>query len=170
MVSGRQEDRGQDENPRACDALVLAHVAKAEVRALIVLCFGGRDFSDERYVRHVLSWFIQSIGHITQVVEGDARGADRLCGRVAQSMGITVLKFRADWDGLGKRAGPIRNQQMLDEGKPDAAIGFPGGVGTRDMTRRLIAAKIPILIDAGCLNGVLTTTNSLYSVTSGQTE
>lgn len=150
--------------------MVPSHAQKPEVRALIVLCFGGRDFDDERYVRHVLSWFNQSVGSITQVVEGDARGTDRLCGRVANSMGIPVRKFRADWDGLGKRAGPIRNQQMLDEGKPNAAIGFPGGVGTRDMTRRLIAAKIPILIDAGCFNGVLTTTNSLYSVASGQTE
>jgi hypothetical protein len=36
VVSGRQKDRGQDENPRACDALVLAQSAKAEVREMIV--------------------------------------------------------------------------------------------------------------------------------------
>jgi predicted Rossmann-fold nucleotide-binding protein len=36
----------------------------------------------------------------------------------------------------------MRNEQMLKEGKPDAAVVFPGGAGTRDMLHRLIAARI----------------------------
>ena len=45
---------------------------------------------------------------------------------------------------LGLSAGPARNQRMLDEGKPDAGIAFPGGPGTADMTRRLKEAGIPV--------------------------
>lgn len=30
----------------------------------------------------------------------------------------------------GKAAGAIRNQQMLDEGKPDLVVAFKGGRGT----------------------------------------
>ena len=33
-------------------------------------------------------------------------------------------------------AGHIRNQQMIDEGKPDLVVAFPGGAGTADMIRR----------------------------------
>jgi hypothetical protein len=33
---------------------------------------------------------------------------------------------------------------MIRYGKPEAAVGFPGGRGTRDMASRLQAAGIPI--------------------------
>lgn len=42
-------------------------------------------------------------------------------------------------------AGPIRNQQMLDDGKPDLVVAFPGGKGTADMVRRARVAGIPTI-------------------------
>ena len=30
-----------------------------------------------------------------------------------------MVTYPADWDKFGRAAGPIRNQQMLDEGKPN---------------------------------------------------
>lgn len=118
---------------------------------MIVLVFGGRDFSDKRAVHKAFAEFTNHVGPISQVIHGKARGADRLGGIVAAELGILVREFPADWDGLGKRAGPIRNQQMLDDGKPDAAIGFPGGRGTADMVERLRKIKLP-LWDAGALD------------------
>ena len=50
--------------------------------------------------------------------------------------------YMADWDGLGRKAGPIRNQRMLDDGKPDLGIAFPGGRGTADMVRRAREAGV----------------------------
>ena len=35
----------------------------------------------------------------------------------------------------GNAAGPIRNQRMLDHGKPDIVVAFPGGSGTADMVK-----------------------------------
>ena len=35
---------------------------------------------------------------------------------------------------------------MIDVGKPDRAIGLPGGRGTADMIERLMKAEIPRLI------------------------
>jgi predicted polyphosphate/ATP-dependent NAD kinase len=46
----------------------------------------------------------------------------------------------------GKAAGIIRNQRMLDEGKPDLVIAFQGGDGTADMVRRANKSKIPTII------------------------
>lgn len=51
----------------------------------------------------------------------------------------------ADWDGLGRKAGPIRNQRMLDEGKPDLVVAFPGDKGTADMVRRARTASLEVL-------------------------
>lgn len=53
--------------------------------------------------------------------------------------------FPADWVTLGKAAGPIRNQQMLDEAKPDWVVAFPGGNGTADMVRRARKAGVKIV-------------------------
>src|SRR5262249_16770583 len=47
---------------------------------------------------------------------------------------------QGEWDELGKKAGPLRNQRMLDEGKPDLVVAFPGGGGTKDMVRRAVQA------------------------------
>lgn len=58
------------------------------------------------------------------LIDGDARGADRLAGEWARARGIENLKFVADWAGQGRAAGPIRNERMLREGKPDLVIVF----------------------------------------------
>lgn len=53
--------------------------------------------------------------------------------------------YLADWNTHGNSAGPIRNKQMLDEGKPDLILAFPGGKGTADMIRQVSAARLPVL-------------------------
>jgi len=55
-----------------------------------------------------------------------------------------VTTFDADWK-LGKKAGPLRNQRMIDEGRPDLVVAFPGGKGTADMVRRAEAAGVKVL-------------------------
>ena len=56
--------------------------------------------------------------------------------------------YYADWDLYGRRAGLIRNQQMLDEGKPTEALAFHPDrnvkSGTGDMVSRLKKAGIPV--------------------------
>ena len=73
---------------------------------------------------------------VTIIISGCARGADTLGIEWAEARGIEVGRFPADWDTHGRAAGPIRNQRMLDEGKPDLVVAFPGGRGTADMVRR----------------------------------
>ena len=47
-----------------------------------------------------------------RIVSGAARGADQLGEQYAKLVGYEVSKFPADWDGLGKRAGYVRNDEM----------------------------------------------------------
>jgi len=71
----------------------------------------------------VLDGFLDA-HHIEVVIEGEAPGADTL-GRIwAELHGIPVEQFPADWTRYGREAGPKRNKQMLDEGKPDFVVGF----------------------------------------------
>lgn len=109
-----------------------------------VLVCGGRDWADTDYVYQTLSRIWRDTG-FDVLIEGDARGVDRMAGYWARRMRIENRKFPADWKAHGKAAGPIRNAQMLAEGKPDLVIAFPGGAGTADMVRRARAAGIDLI-------------------------
>src|ERR1017187_7880912 len=87
---------------------------------------------------------------VTLVIDGAARGADTIGHQVAEAMDFPTKQFPADWDQYHKAAGPIRNQQMLTEGKPDLVLAFHNDItkskGTRDMLKRCIKAGIPFAL------------------------
>ena len=108
-----------------------------------LLVCGGRDYSDKDRAFAVLDRFRAKFG-CAAVIHGAARGADSLAGAWARARGVPEIAEPADWKTHGKRAGPIRNQAMLDKHAPAAVIAFPGGVGTADMVRRSRAAGLTV--------------------------
>lgn len=84
---------------------------------------------------------------LSAIIEGEAKGADKMGAMVAAILEIPVMKFPADWGTHGKAAGPIRNQQMLTFGKPDLVFAFHHDIrnskGTKDMVARAKKAKVP---------------------------
>ncbi|WP_144378502.1 DUF2493 domain-containing protein [Mesorhizobium amorphae] len=88
-------------------------------------------------------------GKLTVLIHGACRtGADFHADRWARNCLVPVEPFPARWkvDGkLDRSAGPRRNQQMIDEGKPDLVIAFPGGDGTADMISRAVKAAVEIV-------------------------
>lgn len=110
-----------------------------------VLVCGDRDWTDIGMIANELSKY--PLG--TVIIEGEARGADKIARAVAEELGFEVAKFPADWAKHHKAAGPIRNQQMLDEGKPDLVLAFHDNLmsskGTLDMVKR--ARKASVIVD-----------------------
>jgi hypothetical protein len=100
-----------------------------------ILVCGGRDYDNQKLVDVILDTHLERWGGI-HIIEGGATGADTLARNWAIKNKVPYTTFPADWRKLGKAAGPIRNQQMLDEGKPDMYIAFPGGSGTADMIKK----------------------------------
>lgn len=90
----------------------------------------------------------------TLIIHGAARGADTLAKFAAERIGLRVINdgkgFPADWKRYGKAAGPIRNQQMLDEGRPDMVLAFHENIsesrGTKDMVERARKAELKVII------------------------
>jgi len=82
---------------------------------------------------------------IGAIIEGGAKGADSMAREWAKVYDIPLETYRADWVQYLRRAGPIRNQRMVDEAKPHCVIAFPGGAGTDDMKRRARRAGILVL-------------------------
>ena len=106
-----------------------------------VLVCGGRHYKDEI----TMAWALRPFeSDATLIIHGGATGADSLADEWAHDYNIPVECYEADWKRWGNSAGPIRNQQMIDEGKPDLVIAFPGGRGTADMVRRAREAGIRV--------------------------
>lgn len=98
-----------------------------------VVVSGGRDFTDKDFVYGSLD-HVHSKTPITSMVQGEADGVDRLCKQWAIERGIPTINCAADWDKHGKKAGILRNIEMVDLHNPELAIIFPGGKGTAHMT------------------------------------
>lgn len=104
-----------------------------------VIVTGSREWTNKHEMRRVLGGL--PLG--STVVHGGARGADSIADEVARELGLEVEVFPADWEQYGKRAGHIRNQQMVDAGA-DYCLAFPlpGSRGTYDMMERAERAGI----------------------------
>ena len=105
-----------------------------------VVVTGSRDYSSRSTILHWLTLF-----PISCVIHGDCAGADQLASDICDELGIHHVTFHADWH-VGKKAGPIRNQLMIDS-EPDLVIAFPlaDSKGTYDCIRRAKVAGIPVL-------------------------
>lgn len=71
-------------------------------------------------------------GHPIHIIQGGAEGADGVAREWAQSKCYPVTTFYANWTLHGKKAGPIRNREMVRESDPHLGVAFPGGAGTRN--------------------------------------
>lgn len=107
-----------------------------------VLVCGGRNYFSRPTVYKTLDALQPQP---TLLICGGAAGADCLAADWATFRQVRREFYYADWEALGRAAGPIRNQKMLDEGKPDLVVAFPGGAGTADMVRRAKAAGVPVM-------------------------
>ncbi|WP_316196533.1 SLOG family protein [Bradyrhizobium sp. SZCCHNS3053] len=145
--------------PHRChgDSILL----KANFRVVV---FGGRKYADRRVLYRALD-AQHGRRPITCIIEGEASGADTLAREWAESRGVAIDPYPADWGNVDRPgaavrrnkygklydalAGHVRNEKMLREGRPQLAIVCPGGNGTRDMTVRCLEYGLfPIAVES----------------------
>lgn len=112
-----------------------------------VLVCGGRDFEDRALLYAQLD---ARRDRMAALIAGCAPGADTLAWNWGWSRNFHCERYVANWKLHGRAAGPIRNQTMLDEGKPTVVLAFPRangrfGTGTLDMIRRAAASGIEVV-------------------------
>lgn len=119
-----------------------------------VLVCGGREYEDFERVCGVMAQAVFDYD-ITSVMhgaccdkDGNLTGADGLAERWAILHEFPYFGVPARWTAHGRAAGPVRNKQMLDEGKPDLVVAFPGGNGTANMVKQARAMGVEV-IEAG---------------------
>ena len=111
-----------------------------------VVIAGSRDFNDYKLFSSVVDNCLSRIRHEYDIIilSGHCSGADMMAERYAQENGFELEEFPADWS-LGRKAGPLRNKQMVDIA--DYAIAFPsGGRGTQSLINFAKQKGIPTTI------------------------
>jgi hypothetical protein len=105
-----------------------------------VLICGDRNWTDYDYILETLKKYLadHTPNAIDFVIEGEANGADKLGRKAAEELGIVVLPYPAKWEQHGRAAGPIRNKQMLVDGKPDEVWAFHDNLSASKGTMNMI--------------------------------
>ena len=100
----------------------------------IIVC-GGRHFENYALLCKTLA---ENFGNdIEEIVSGHCQGADTLGEKWAKEHDVPCKIFPAEWKRYGKKAGPMRNKQMVDyidgfSKKAVVAFTSPNSVGTRN--------------------------------------
>lgn len=103
---------------------------------------GGRAFTLLSVIEGALRIADERYG-IDVLIHGGAPGVDSMCADWAARNDKRVITYSAQWNIFGKRAGHIRNEQMIVQGRPDRGLVFPGGKGTLDMHKLLVRYNVP---------------------------
>lgn len=89
---------------------------------------GSRDFTDqdradEVFKTHFCRWLEftendhQTHDHFeskaSEIVSGGARGADSVGASIAKKWGLKLTEYMPDWEKYGKRAGFVRNEDII---------------------------------------------------------
>jgi len=111
-------------------------------RNLMKLVIAGSRFATLSAADVVKLDAIHAEHRVTEVVSGGAKGVDEAGERWAESRGIAVRVFKADWRRYRRGAGPVRNREMA--AYADAVAVFPGGAGTRNMLAEARRARLVV--------------------------
>lgn len=111
---------------------------------MLVLVCGGRDYTDRAALKSVLDAIHEDQG-IEVLITGAASGADYLAETWARTARVPYVGHPAKWEQLGKKAGIIRNNEMLFRWKPDLVVAFPGGKGTTHMVASARSLNVEVI-------------------------
>jgi hypothetical protein len=113
---------------------------------------GDRFWFCNRLAAAVVCRLVARYGQDIVVVHGAATGVDESFEMTCRGLGVNTEPHPADWERFGKRAGPRRNQDMVDAGA-GLCIAFHRSLwtskGTKDCVRQALEAGIPTyLVDS----------------------
>lgn len=115
-----------------------------------LLCCGDREWTNKDFIGKILVNFHKANGPFI-LVNGYARGADKMSRDFAiEYLNLEVRDYPAAWETIGRGAGPIRNQKMLDCEHPDSVFAFHNDIrnarGTKDMVERSRKRGLPVFV------------------------
>jgi|GEM_PF-1252701 hypothetical protein len=102
---------------------------------------GSREFPNSNLVRD----FVSRLPAGTIIVSGGANGVDASAEAAANACGLRTVVFAADWEKLGPRAGPLRNEQIV--ACADRVVAFWNGRSRGTLSTLVIARDASVAFD-----------------------
>lgn len=110
---------------------------------VVYAIIGTRSFIDYEVFKAVMNRYEVP----ERIVSGGATGADSLAERWSKENNIPITIHYAEWSKYGTRAGPIRNQLIvneLDVRQGDSVIAFWDGISKGTLCTIKMAEKLKI--------------------------
>lgn len=107
---------------------------------------GGRNFRDYVLLKRVLDR-LKNRTNISTIVSGGAKGADSLGKRWAQENQVELIEFLPDWKTHGKKAGFIRNREIVESSTAIVAFWDGKSKGTQNtiQTAKKLNKKVLVI-------------------------
>jgi len=112
---------------------VLSRMMKKVAEGKRTIIAGSRGFDRPEHYDVVEEAMATCPWVVGEVVSGTARGVDQLGERWAETHGLDIQRFPANWDRHGRAAGPIRNREMAEYAEALVAIWDGKSAGTKSM-------------------------------------
>ena len=106
---------------------------------------GSRSITDKQFVFDTLDYYTKNVQEEIIVISGGAKGIDSLGALWAESRGYSTEIYLPDWDLHGKKAGFLRNSQIVEAATHLIAI-TTGSNGTADSIKKAQQRGIPTRI------------------------
>lgn len=106
---------------------------------MILLCCGSRYWKDRKKIEEAFDRLERDGKRPVLVIEGEAKGADKISRSVAEARGIPVCGFFANWAFYKRAAGPIRNGNQIRFIKPDLVLVFHSDIRHSKGSKNMVA-------------------------------
>lgn len=123
-------------------------MTKEEYEGIILMVTGSRHYNVEDHgnrVENVLDGFCERVGVPDLLIHGGAKGADYLAQVWALKKGIQIKTYPAAWETHGKKAGPMRNTDMVLFATHCIAFPLGDSRGTWDAVRKAKKAGLEVI-------------------------
>ena len=113
-----------------------------------VIIAGSRTITDLLELEKAItaSGIFLDNGSITEVICGNAQGADEVGKLYAAFHNIPIKYFLPDWKAYGKAAGPIRNSQMAENADALILLWDGKSKGSQDMLNKANAKGLKVYV------------------------
>lgn len=118
--------------------------------SLKIAVVGSRDFPDKDFVLRSLA---DTFDIEDELISGGAKGVDTWAEEWADSQGITAYIYPADWKKHGKKAGFLRNEQIVEAADMLVAFWANKSPGTKHSINLAHNKKIPVVVFIAQSNG-----------------
>jgi predicted Rossmann fold nucleotide-binding protein DprA/Smf involved in DNA uptake len=106
---------------------------------------GSRSWKAAHVIRDTIDSLRLNHPDLT-IISGGARGVDRIAAAYARECGVAVVEYHADWRRHGRKAGPMRNREIV--AAADEVIAYWDGTsaGTNNTIELARLKGIPVEI------------------------